>query len=287
MWTVVEHLPEDCLRKGFADSEQEVEIDNRHTFDPLEFRETWYRPTLRHRDLTKLVRAIENNGLGKYMDIMLCMIPALSSKDLLPNQVILKLIPPMRHEQGWAATARSYSRLLDTSIQTSPAEMFCYSVVVEAMDFLSFACQPYDRFVEPQAELKYELEKLIHQLISPRFKHLLTQLAPLYAIQQRQTQFQQIFNQHGTQMNANAPAHDGVTSALLDTEEKADDQLEIFGNPQNALDWELCSTKLGLTRRFKDIYTVLELESATPSKEISSSLRDTIKQPLSLVPQGM
>ncbi|KAF3054087.1 hypothetical protein E8E11_011412 [Didymella keratinophila] len=99
-----------------------------------------------------------NFGIGTQDEILLCMIPAFSSKDLLPNHVILKLIPQVRLGQGWAETARCYNRLLEQSMrvtyhETIAEEKFCYNVLVATVDFLIFASEPYDGHISPPQEL--------------------------------------------------------------------------------------------------------------------------------------
>lgn len=172
MWTVVEHLPEGCLRQGFQCSEQDVEIEGRHTFDPHEFDETWRRPLLRHRQLTKLVRQVESFELGNSTEVLLCMIPAFSYRDLLPNHVMLQLILEVGHGQGWVETAHCYNRLLETSLETDVEESFCYSIIVTTVDFLCFACEPYDKFVTPQTELSTEIEDIVARFVSLRFESI-------------------------------------------------------------------------------------------------------------------
>ncbi|KAH7129076.1 hypothetical protein EDB81DRAFT_888844 [Dactylonectria macrodidyma] len=93
MWTVVEELPKDCLHQGFISNQQDVEIDGHNKLDPYEFIQSWHWPVLRHRKLTKVVRQMELYGLGRTNDVLLCMIPALRFKDLLPSHTMLKLIP--------------------------------------------------------------------------------------------------------------------------------------------------------------------------------------------------
>lgn len=277
MWRVVDELPNDCLRQGFHSNEQEVEIEGRHTFDIHEFQDTWHRPTLRHRGLTKLVRELEKNGLGKYVDILLCMIPALSSKDLLPNHVILKLIPPVRRDQSWTTIARCYSRLLKTNIRTNPPELFCYSVVVEAMDFLQFSCEPYDQFFEPHGELRDELRRLVDRLVSQDYEQVLKRLAPVYAIQQRWTRFLQIFGQYGTSMLANQLTNTDAPSTLPDAYGQFQDMTRSYKEKVGAIDLDFCVATLALSRTFGFIYANLEYELDNSRGGIPFSLRRRLR----------
>jgi hypothetical protein len=272
MWTVVEYLPDDCLRQNFAKNSREVDIVGRHTFDPLEFKETWARPTLRHRTLADLVSKMEKLGLGLYSDIMLCMIPALSSKDLLPNHTILQLFPPICYPQGWAATAQCYKNLLGTSIRTNPPEMLCYSIVVATMDFLNFACEPYDDFVGPHTALKRQIQTLVEVLLSHRFSNVLRDLTPLYTIQRRRELFENIFGQYASS-ELSRPFHNGKSRVL--SERSAEGQLST-GLPRT----NFYMTKLGLSRRFMGLYAALEYESADPPEDVPLELKEKLQQSL-------
>ncbi|KAF2450262.1 hypothetical protein P171DRAFT_438940 [Karstenula rhodostoma CBS 690.94] len=258
MWTVFEQLPGNCLRPGYADTEHDIEIKGRHTFDLHGIENTWHRSTLRHKRLTNLVRELEKNGLGKYIDILLCMIPALSSKDPLPNHVMFRLIPPLRQGQSWTAITRAYSSLLRTKIRTSLPELFCYNVVIGVMDCLQFASEPYDSHVQPQKELGYELQRLIGQLKSPRYRQI-------YAIQRRWTQFEEIFNQYGTP----SPSISDIISIVSGAEMRINKQPNIFSDPPGLIDINFCIANLGFSKTFKD-YALLERENAFTG----SSLKD-------------
>ncbi|KAK0622796.1 hypothetical protein B0T14DRAFT_494379 [Immersiella caudata] len=198
MWTVVDQLPGDCLQQGISSSEEDVEIDGRHKFVLYEFLQTWRRPTLRHRQLTKVVRHMETYGLGSIHDILLCMVPALSFKDLLPNNAMLKLMPQVGVGQSWLEAARAYHRLLTTSVGTATEENYCYAVVTTVMDFLYLACEPYDRYILPPTELYQEIVSIVRILLSPKFAPVVTKLAPVYELQQRRQNFVDIFVQYGS-----------------------------------------------------------------------------------------
>lgn len=262
MWTVVEKLPKDCLRRGVENNEQLVDIEGRRAFDPRDFTKTWRCPTLRHRELTKLVRRIEKNGLGNYADILLCMIPAFSSKDLLPNHVMLKLIPPMQHNHGWAATAGSYTRLLRTSIKTSPPELFCYNVVVAVMDFLYLAYEPYDSFVNPHVELMGALQDLTNELFTANFEPILERLMPLYSTQQRWKRFQKIFSLCGTE---HVRMRSEGLSKIEESSKSAPSVFEDFG--QNSL-----ATRLGFSQTFRELYLFLERKAAGSQGRVAMAM---------------
>ncbi|KAH7244825.1 hypothetical protein B0J15DRAFT_537647 [Fusarium solani] len=178
MWTVVEFLPKNCLNPGIDEIQQEVEIESPKEFNAYDssFAQDWLRIKLRHRQLTKVVRKMESYGLGSTTDILLCMIPALSSRNLLPNQAILKLMPPICHEQ-----------LLETikTDKVSEEDRLSVGIVVASMDFLSFAYEPYDEQMKSPRDLDDELEAIAQELLSPKFTTIMEKLAPVYRRQYR------------------------------------------------------------------------------------------------------
>lgn len=123
---------------------------------------------------------METYGLGNTTDILLCIIPAFSFQDLLPNFVMLKLIPQIGSGQSWAQTSRCYNRLLETSIRADTKGQFCYHVVVSTMDFLYFACEPYDEWIRPSLELSTELSAIVAKLFSGKFAPFIKRLIPIY-----------------------------------------------------------------------------------------------------------
>ncbi|KAJ4401067.1 hypothetical protein N0V91_008208 [Didymella pomorum] len=269
MWTVVEQLPEDCLRQGVLSSEQDVEIDARHTFDPHEFVDTWRRPTLRHRQLTKLVRQLETFGLGTQNEVLLCMVPALSSRDLLPNHVILKLIPQIRHGQGWAETARCYNRLLEQSMRVAPranmsVEKFCYNVVVATIDFLCFASEPYDEHISAPDELSTELEDIVARLVSARFATVVTKLAQAYILQRRNHDVERVLKLFGTPESFRRLDENEQLAVPFGGGEKLEACLEVYKLSKTRLDFMFLEKTLGLSRSLRPIYEAL---SGMPQSE--------------------
>jgi hypothetical protein len=131
--------------------------------------------------------------MGNTNDILMCIIPALSFKDLLPNRPMLELLPQIGSGQGWAETASCYNRLLETHIGTTIEESFYYAVVVKTMDFLYYACEPYDKFVTPPKELNEQLKPIVETLASLKFVHVVTELIPIFDVQQRRGAFRDIF----------------------------------------------------------------------------------------------
>ena len=197
MWSVVDYLPRDCLQQGFPSNEQDVQVEGPHKFIPYEFQHTWLRPKLSHRLLTKVVRQIETTGLGLGTDILLCMIPALSFKDLLPNEAMLRLLPQVSKGQGWVETTRCYNDLLQSDIGTRKDEYYSYAVVTRAMDFLFFACEPYDATFMPHIELTAELETLVSHLMGPKLSPIVEKLIPVYELQRRGRVFARILSLFG------------------------------------------------------------------------------------------
>ncbi|RSL49481.1 hypothetical protein CEP54_012405 [Fusarium duplospermum] len=187
MWTVVEFLPRNCLNPGIDEMQQEVEIEGPKAFESYDFDQTWLRPRLRHRQLTKIVRKMESFGLGSTTDILLCMIPALSSVHLLPNQAILKLMPRVGSGRGWVETAICYRKLLETikTEKVSEEDQFSVNIVVASIDFLSFAYEPYDERMKPPEDLDDELRAITQELLSPKFIAIMERLEPVYHRQGR------------------------------------------------------------------------------------------------------
>ncbi|KAF5012140.1 hypothetical protein FDECE_1789 [Fusarium decemcellulare] len=230
MWTIIKHLPQNCLDPGYGDKQQEIEIEGPQAFESRDFVQTWLRPRLRHRTLTKVVRQAEAYGLGSMTDILLCMVPALSSMNLLPNHVVLKLMPHLGSAQGWAETTNCYRKLLAT-IKTDTVrkeDKFSVAIVTAVMDFLSFAYEPYDALTRPTRELRIELRFIVTNLASPKFATVMEKLAPFYRLQRRLIIFEDIFTQF---------------KSLLRTERI----LETFKNENIGLDHDFATNNLGFT----------------------------------------
>lgn len=187
MWTVVEFLPKNCINPGIDEIQQEVEIEGPKVFESYDFDQTWLRPKLRHRRLTKVVREIESYGLGSTTDVLLCMIPALSSRNLLPNQAILKLMPRVGSGQGWVETAICHKKLLETikADKVSEEDRLSVAIAVASMDFLYLAHEPYDEQTVPPLNLGEELTAIAQELLSPKFATIMEKLTPVYRRQCR------------------------------------------------------------------------------------------------------
>ncbi|EXF73778.1 hypothetical protein CFIO01_07406 [Colletotrichum fioriniae PJ7] len=206
MWTISESLPRNCLDSGPDGVKQEVEIEGPQTFDSIDFAETWLRPRLRHRKLTKIIRSMESYGLGSTTDILLCMIPALSAKNLLPDQAILRLMPRVGPGRGWVETATCYNKLL-TMIKTehkdkklNEDDKLSVAVAVATIDFLSSAYETYDEQMEPPSDLYPELEVIEKQIRSPKFTTIMKKLEPVYRRQDRHEIFSQILDKKSSEL---------------------------------------------------------------------------------------
>lgn len=229
-----------------------------HTFESHEFVSSWHRPTLRHRQLTKLVRQIEVFKLGTEKEVLLCMIPAFSVKDLLPNHVILKLVPQIRRGQGWAETARCYNRLLEQSMRVQPAgripeEKLCYNVVVATIDFLEFAFEPYNEYFQPPFELGEELGEIVAKIASNRFAPIIKKLIQAYTMQRRNQNIADIldvccdYDISVPESHAQAIARERRCRALA----------QVMRRPIEKLDFEFLEDSLGFSKAHRPVYEAL------------------------------
>ncbi|RSM18642.1 hypothetical protein CDV31_002571 [Fusarium ambrosium] len=236
MWTVVGFLPKNCLNPGIDEIQQEVEIEGPKAFESYGFAQTWLRPRFRHRQLTKIVRKIESYGLGSTTDILLCMVPALSSRHLLPNQAILKLMPRVGPGQGWVETAICHKKLLETikTDKVSEEDQFSVNIIVASMDFLSFAYEPYDERTKPPQDLDDELGAIAQELLSSKFTTIMERLAPVYRRQCR----------HGLFYNA----------------------LQYPAGPVRRLDEDFAKTILGFTHSHLLMFSISGIEDLTRSR---------------------
>jgi hypothetical protein len=205
MWTVASHIPWDFLRDKDSGGTGAIKIDL-GTFSPYEFRSTWYYPKLKSVLLDKFVKYAEAAGLGSVSDILLCMVPALSFNDRLPNEKMLSLMVPLDFQQiqihGWARTATFYHELLELSTGADIDDFFAVAAVVKSMDFIYFAYQPFTRSIEPDEDLARELKKVVERL-AQGFATTLEHLSPVYEMQRRSEIFRAIFEEYANIDKAN------------------------------------------------------------------------------------
>ncbi|KAF7540966.1 hypothetical protein G7054_g967 [Neopestalotiopsis clavispora] len=217
MWTVVQStsLRKDCLSPKNDAIHQEVEIEGPTVFNLYDFDQTWPRLRLRSRVLTRLVRQMETYGLGNTDEILLCMIPAFSAMQLLPNQEIRKLLPRVGPGHDWVETATCYCKLLQaiqayeidqkkqsgTTVPNATADhrdRVNVTIVTATMDFLSMATEPYSQHeTKPQSTLQMEIEAIVTILASNKFAAIMRELSPIYTRQGRQDVFKNVFRQFG------------------------------------------------------------------------------------------
>ncbi|PGH17795.1 hypothetical protein AJ79_00936 [Helicocarpus griseus UAMH5409] len=139
VWSISKYLPHDALSSA--------DIEDRDRFIPHRIAETYWFPTLRNRKLMKIIRISESLGLGTVKDILLCLIPPLSTQLLLPNEEILDLVLQSANElekgHNWTQAAEIYDAWLETVISKQREERYNYAVVVAVIDFLLQATEPF------------------------------------------------------------------------------------------------------------------------------------------------
>jgi hypothetical protein len=176
-----------------------VEVDSANSFDLYSIEKTWYKPRLSHSRLTNIVSSAEASGLGTADEILLCMIPALSFTDLLPNESMLGLMPSKMDQfqtHGWENVAGFYLDLLSTRIRGALQESFALAVVVDTMEFVQLAFEPYNHEVIPEYGLASRLGRIL-EFLSGKVSDTLKKLSPYYDLQGRRQTFQDIFSQCG------------------------------------------------------------------------------------------
>ncbi|VUC35734.1 unnamed protein product [Clonostachys rosea] len=187
MWTISTRLPKNILNSHPGSDQDEVMIEGAQTFEPSNFAQSWPRIRLNHHRLTEVV--------------------ALSSARLLPNEVILKLMPRVGPYQEWVKTAACYRELLGTieTDQVDEQDKISVAIVTHTMDFVSFAYEPYDKPASPTVELDEasfapeldgQLRTIVKKLASPRFSAIMEKLAPVYERQDRLKMFESIFRRY-------------------------------------------------------------------------------------------
>ncbi|KAF4946652.1 hypothetical protein FGADI_11041 [Fusarium gaditjirri] len=248
MWTIAGRLPKNILTKD----QHEIIVDGSQTFDSYSFGRTWLRAKLSHRKLSTIVRKMESFGLGSSIDILLCIIPALSSQRILPSQEILKFMPRVGPDQGWGEVAICYKKLLETVKVDKVAEddRFNASIFTAAIDFVFLATEPYDNLTKPSTELDEELKNLVQNLISPRFSGIMKKLVPFYHLQRRQKMLRGMLQRF--------EALEGMSKCL-----------KIFDG-DNQLDEEFAKNVVGFTSNH------LRARSTTEFIEFILSVRQTI-----------
>lgn len=197
--TAAKHLPRGFLLQPGPDDLSQVTIERVHRFDSQDFAQNWLRHRLHHRQLSDCVNKMASHGLGSVTEILLCIIPTLSQMDLLPNQEILGLMPRIRnrHDQPWVEVAMCFKELLQRVQIPSgeKVEKLTAAAIIHAMDFLSFAYEPYNESPKLPDELASEIEQIVTKLVSPELSIVMEKIAPFYCLQLRSQNFISMFQQ--------------------------------------------------------------------------------------------
>jgi len=225
IWAITERLQRSCLQ-GEDKSLDAVKVDP-GVFSLDSFKESWHGVKITHSRLERFVEYAVTAGLGIRSEILLCMVPAFSFWDLLPNENILSLMPsdPQRIQQhGWTRTASFYYSLLESNIGVAIEEYFAVAVVVETMEFIYMAFEPYTDNekvkIPPDSDLKYETGRLVGCLLE-RFQSILKKLLPVYECQRRAQIFQGIFRYCAEENGGQEKTERG--NARMDDDTSSDD----------------------------------------------------------------
>ncbi|KAK2931230.1 SPRY domain [Fusarium oxysporum f. sp. vasinfectum] len=141
VWTVVDldQLPKDFLDQGSINIHESVSIQPPKPLD-LESSKLGTGRKLSHTKLTRFALHAEKEGLGVLDDILLCLIPIFSLKDVLPNDIVLKLdLPGLRGRSSWVKDAPAYLALLKFMAKDSICRFDDYlslASVVHALDYI-------------------------------------------------------------------------------------------------------------------------------------------------------
>ncbi|CVL09843.1 uncharacterized protein FPRN_13401 [Fusarium proliferatum] len=141
LWTIVdlEQLPKDFLDQGSINIHEYVSIQPPKPLD-LESTKLGISRKLSHTKLTRFALHAEKEGLGVLDDILLCLIPIFSLKDVLPNDAVLKLdLPGLGGQSVWAKDASIYLAFLKFITKDSECNFDDYlslATVVHALDYI-------------------------------------------------------------------------------------------------------------------------------------------------------
>ncbi|KAH7154391.1 ankyrin repeat-containing domain protein [Fusarium sp. MPI-SDFR-AT-0072] len=141
LWTIVDldQLPKDFLDQGSINIHESVSIQPPKPLD-LESSKLGTDRKLNHTKLTRFALHAEKEGLGVLDDILLCLIPIFSLKDVLPNNAVLKLdLPSLRGQSTWVKDAPAYLAFLRFMTKESKCNFDDYlslSTVVQALDYI-------------------------------------------------------------------------------------------------------------------------------------------------------
>ncbi|KAH4204597.1 hypothetical protein HBI25_219440 [Parastagonospora nodorum] len=252
IWTIVDHLPKNVLRQSVLEREQDGDFEGRSNNVLL----TGSRSRLRDRTLVKLVRQLQEFGLGNETDILLCVIPAFSFRDLLPNHALLETIPQIRHGKSLVGTANGYIKLLEQSLSIAPygttvEGKFWYTLVVAAIDFLFFASEPYDEYIQAPEELRTALQDVVVRLTSNIIAPVIKKLAGAYMLQRRNGEIAAIFKLFS---RTAIPEH---LIQLFGGGEDLPGCLKALEVPDKKLDYVFFEGSLGFSKSYRAVYEAL------------------------------
>ena len=111
------------------------------------------------------------------------------------QESILSLMPstpPGIQQHGWARAAGFFYALLRSDIGATVEEHFALAVVIDTLEFLYLAFEPYGNKLPSDAELRNGLIRLI-KCLSGKYATILMKLLPVYKWQDRHKIFQDIF----------------------------------------------------------------------------------------------
>ncbi|RSL87189.1 hypothetical protein CEP51_002361 [Fusarium floridanum] len=215
IWAISEHLPRNCLHQGESDTRDFVQVDPATGFNPDHLFSDWRKLNLSHPLLMSVVKEGESLGLGTVTDILLCVIPALGFRDLLPNEAILGLMPSVSERiQRYRRVEfedSPYAQLI-RSCSNHDGENFAIATLVETVEFILLA--------SPSHDLMGTIEYILRQIIE-RYPKTLRQLAPGYHLQNRGHKVCEIFRRCGF--------HDTLLKTmLLDQDVVGEQELATF-----------------------------------------------------------
>ncbi|WAO95424.1 B30.2/SPRY domain-containing protein [Fusarium falciforme] len=190
IWAATEHMSKNILHQGEPNVPEFVKLDPATEFDPDNLISNWYKPRLSHPRLSQAVKGIESWGLGTVNDILLCMIPALGFRDLLPNEVVLGLMPSIPEgirQHGCQEMTHLYRKLL-ARCSSRDGECFVTAVLLETIEFILIASE--------SLALIDTLRSLLVD-IAEKFPRTLKHLALGFHLQGRAQKLRQVFRRCG------------------------------------------------------------------------------------------
>lgn len=231
IWTVIEYLPKDFLDQGGINILDSVTVQPPEAYDLLSRSQFGADRKLSHRKLTRFALHAEKEGLGALDDVLLCLIPVLSLKDVLPNDATLNFDQPkpeLLEREKWKQTLINHFNFLDWMEKNhgfNTDDHLCLSAVVNALDLvylmaLDMRNMEYKSNVQHdetadtnmnhelyewesrikeadsmKSPISSDLEKLLGHL-SRVFPKIIKKLSFFYELQRRKKDFCELFNRY-------------------------------------------------------------------------------------------